>query len=305
MTTTDEQIVSDNSIMQAQEASKNSLEFASPQIITSSGGIEPETTKSEAVKKTDDSQKFDIPTKFLNKDGSTNISSLVKSYKELEPLMNEKSHWVKEKALLTSQLSKFRTQNLFSNLSKYSVEFYEKFLERSTDSEKAKSLIEQLKQNPSEESIKELEALFPADVVKEVFMESSKSQIKERVEMYQKLKESDFQAAESYLIPVVEKNLESLKNPVVAEIFGEAFNLFGSRLDADWFFEKLNKLKESFIMDYQKSQTIKKEKDFAISTAAKLSPKGNTKETSSLLHRNALDLSPQELDKMLDEYYNK
>ena len=101
------------------------------------------------------------------------------------------------------------------------------------------------------------------------------------------------------------KNLEILKNPIATEIFSETFNRFGTGLDTDWFFEKLNQLKESFIMDYQKSQSIKREKDSAISTASKLTPASNNKGGQSLLHRNALDLSPQELDRMLDEYYSK
>lgn len=305
MTTTNEQIVSDNSNLQTQASEPKSLSDVSTKTTLSSIGNEPETKTNEAVKKTNDSQAPEIPNKFLNKDGSTNISSLVKSYKELEPLLNEKANWVKEKALLTSQLSKFKTQNVFSDLSKYSIALYEKVLERSSDIEKAKSLIEQLKQNPSEESIKELESLFPSDVVKEVFMEASQSHVSESIEIYKKLQEADFQKAESYLVPIVEKNLEILKNPVAASIFGEVFNNFGPALDSEWFFEKLNQLKEAFILDYQKSQSINKEKDSAVSAAAKLSPNSSTKGGDSLLHRNALDLSPKELDKMLDEYYNR
>ena len=41
------------------------------------------------------------------------------------------------------------------------------------------------------------------------------------------------------------------------------------------------------------------------SNAAKLSPNSTSKGGTSLLQRNALELSPQELDRMLDEFYSK
>ena len=155
MTTTDEQFVSDNSGFENQDNSQTtqSSEKFKP---------EPETKTNEAVSKADDSQDFEIPLKFRNKDGSTNISSLVKSYKELEPLVNEKANWLKEKEFLTGRLSEFQNLQLSKNpvFSTISANLYETFLEKSTDIEKAKSLIEQLMINPSEETLKELEKAY-------------------------------------------------------------------------------------------------------------------------------------------------
>ena len=300
MTTTDEQFVSDNSGFENQDNSK---------ITQSSKNLnsEPETKTNEAVNKADDSQDFEIPSKFRNKDGSTNLSSLVKSYKELEPLVNEKANWVKERELLKGRLTEFQNQQLSKNpgFSTISANLYEKFLEKSTDIEKAKSLIEKLKVNPSEETVKELENLFPSDVLKNVYFQSMQLNSAVSQMQYQKMHDSEMKAAESYLNDVVKKNFEVLKNPVMADIFSETFQRFGAGLDSEWFFTKLQQLKDSIILEYQKEQSIKSEKDEALSNASKLSPKGNQGKGGSLLSRNALDLSPQELDRMLDEFYSK
>ena len=55
----------------------------------------------------------------------------------------------------------------------------------------------------------------------------------------------------------------------------------------------------------KKEQNLKTEANTAVSTASKMSPNNSAGGGVPLLKRNALDLSPQELDKMLDEYYAK
>ena len=305
MTTTDEQIVSDNSNSQIEAASLPNGEENNQAGRLASAENEPDTNKNEAVIEADNFQLTEIPEKFRNKDGTANLSSLIKSYKELEPLINEKALWTKEKAALTSQLSAFQNKNTLSNLSSLSAYLYERFLDKATDKDAAQGLIEQLKLNPTDETIKQLEQLFPEDINKNVLIKSSKMRDIIEMQMHQQIREQEFNEAESYLKTVVEKNFEALQNPVVADIFNEVFIRYGVGLDSDWVFDKLKQLKDSVILDYQKEQSLKSEKDSAISNASKLSPDSKTKGGTSLLQRNALDLSPQELDKMLDEFYDK
>lgn len=305
MTTTDEQFISDNSSLQTEANGADAASKSTQQIPIITSGQEPEVNKNEAVNNAFDSQAFEIPIKFKNKDGSANIQSLVKSYKELEPLINEKANWTKEKEHLTSELSKYRKTDELSYLSNIGINFLEEELDNATDMEKAKSLIEEIKKNPSEESIKELESLFPTSSIKNAYLNSIEvSRIASQMKL-QNMQNMEFQQAESYLKDVVGKNYEVLKNPIAADIFNEAFIRFGTGLDSEWFFAKLSQLKEAVILDYQKSQSLKTEKDGATSNAAKLSPNGNVKGGTSLLQRNALELSPQELDRMLDEFYSK
>ena len=46
----------------------------------------------------DNTDENQCPEKFRNEDGTVNVDNLLKSYKELEPLVNEKSNWEKERA---------------------------------------------------------------------------------------------------------------------------------------------------------------------------------------------------------------
>ena len=301
MTTTEEQFVSENSL--PSEANSETLTPVSNEVQTQvTTQKEPDTSQNQAVKQ---NQIFEeeIPQKFRNKDGSANVSALLKSYKALEPLINEKAKWTKEKESLTQKLSKLQLldSNAVTEASKKNVELLEKVLEKSTNAEKAKSLIEEFKKNPTNETIKELESLFPYEILKETSLQNA-------VETVTKLKqqrEAHFNELQNYMTPIIEKNFEALKNPVAAEIFGQTMMRFGTGLDSEWFFSKLQQLKESFYADFQKEQNLKNEANTALSTAAKMSPRNSAGGGVPLLKRNALDLSPQELDKMLDEYYAK
>ena len=268
---------------------------------------EPETLTDTAVTKANDLESEDIPVKFRNKDGSANVASLLKSYKSLEPLINEKAKWVKEKENLTSQITKLQSQNSSNNkgISNHSINFYEEALSKSSDEEKAKALIEQLKSEPSESSFKELEALFPAEIVKEVFEKSMAEEKTLLMQKHSQIFASEMHSAHNYLTQVVEKNRDELTNPVTAEIFNEAFMRFGAGLDSEWFFSKIKELKKSFIMEYQKLQAVDSENKSAKKIAENLTPRNNASGGTPLLKRNALDLTPQELDMMLDEFNSK
>ena len=108
MTTTEEQFVSENSLMSENPPSQNEV-LPAPEGDTTPSQKEPETIKNEAVREKTESAKEtplineEIPQKFRNKDGSANVSALLKSYKALEPLINEKAKWTKEKESLTQK----------------------------------------------------------------------------------------------------------------------------------------------------------------------------------------------------------
>ncbi len=309
MTTTEEQFVSENSLTDENLPSQNEVPSVNTTQETPPQTKEPETIKNEAVReKTESANEVPlinekIPQKFRNKDGSANVSALLKSYKALEPLINEKAKWTKEKDSLIQKLSKFQAQDseAVSDFSKSNVELLEQVLEKSTDTEKAKSLIEKFKENPTNETIKELEGLFPYETLKEI---SLKNAVETLTELKQQ-QDAYFDEVQNYMTPIVEKNFAALQNPIVAEIFGQTMMRFGTGLDSEWFFSKLQQLKESFFTEFQKGQNLKTEANTAISTASKMSPNNSAGGGVPLLKRNALDLSPQELNKMLDEYYAK
>lgn len=304
MTTTNEQFVSDNS--ELKEVENNSVENSSEEQKTALNK-EPEIKSDEAVKESKSviEQEIDMPEKFKNKDGSPNIQALLKSYKELEPLINEKADWIKDKTELEKQLIKFKYPDFSSDLSNIMVKLYEKNLEKSNETEKVKILLENLKENVTPELLQKLESFFPTDVIKNIFLEANQikciDEMKNKIEIQKKEEEN----VKDYLTKVVDNNFEMLKNPAITGIFSEAFIRFGSQFDSDWFFEKMAELKKSFIMEYIKEENFKSEKENAILSATKLSPNNAVMGGVPLLQRNALDLSPQELDRMLDEYYAK
>ena len=61
---------------------------------------EPKEEQEEAPKEEQDNTPDECPDKFKDKDGKVDVNKLAKSYKELEPLLAEKSNWTKERAEL-------------------------------------------------------------------------------------------------------------------------------------------------------------------------------------------------------------
>ena len=74
---------------------------------------EPQGTQEPPKPEPKQDNNVNCPEKFKNEDGSVNIEKLAKSYKELEPLLNEKAAWQKERAELLEikkQLDEFNKQ---------------------------------------------------------------------------------------------------------------------------------------------------------------------------------------------------
>ena len=310
MTTTEEQFASDNSdLKELEKEPQIQAQSENEQLASKSfqPQKEPEAEQNQAVNQVKEVQKAptEIPEKFKNKDGSVNLDSLIKSYKELEPLINEKAQWAKEKESLSAQISNSKSQNLFSDLSKIGINFFKDAAEKSSDPDKAKELIEKYQSNPNSYLLKELETLYSPEDLKEIYSSSMEKANEMASGFIQKIQQEELDKTQTYLNEVVSKNQEALKNPITAELFNEAFLQFGTDLDSDWFFEKIDALKNSFIFEYQKSQEIQKEAQTATSSASKLSPQNSVKNGGSLLSRNALELSPAELTRMFDEYYSK
>ena len=93
-TTTTEETVTDNLNVEPENNSDNS------------NTDKPENTDKTAVNDDEKGTKEEdsgIPKKFLKEDGTPDIENLTKSYRELEPLLNEKANWAKEKAELETK----------------------------------------------------------------------------------------------------------------------------------------------------------------------------------------------------------
>ena len=135
-----------------------------------------------------------IPEQFLNQDGTVNVDDLLKSYKELQPLADEKAKWEQEKNELQKQAdyakqlqdaAQLEAQNLgYRNTEEYALiteiagataNEYMKYLHTVEEPDKVRGLLALYSKNPTPELLERIEDEFSVDVVKNVSVQAERT----------------------------------------------------------------------------------------------------------------------------------
>ena len=278
--------------------------------------LETEVNDGTESDKVDD--KPQIPEEFLNQDGTVKVDDLIKSYNELQPLLNQKEQWEQEKAQLQQQAdyakqlqeqAQIEAENLgYKNPEEYAfiteianaqANEYLKYLHTVEEPDKVRGLLALYSKNPTPELLERIEDEFSVDIVKHVSVlgERFKNQLiqYQQSQRYETIK----QEAETFVQNSIKDFPEWFKIPEFTQFFADALKIKGDRFETAAFIKHIENLKEYFRKEFIQEQNANKENKSELDSLKNLSPKNKQINPSS---KNLDDYSPEELDRAISQY---
>lgn len=274
----------------------------------------------------DEPTEVEIPKKFKNKDGSLNIQKLANSYKALEPLINEKSEWEKQKldlegkAQIAEQLTKqqdelakqfgfdsfdalkAKQQEMQTNtqMATFEANVYANYLSLCENPQEVRDLLIQYAQNPSKGLKDQINELFPIEVIEKVAEDRASFKNQLAIQKQQQDRAVNAKRAEEHINNVVTEYKDWFENKEFANVYALAFQYLGIDLDASKMFPAMQALKDSWIKDYENSKATKLENDDAVKVLEGLSP-NSTQKPKSTLNVDINTIEPDKLDKLIGD----
>ena len=276
---------------------------------------EEQTEETESEDETQDNI-TKCPDKFLNTDGTVNVENLLKSYQQLEPLLNQKADWEKEKAILQKkaeyaeqlqlQQQSLALQQGYRNSEDMELSQevanavsneYEKYLYTVSDPERVQGLLAVYSKTPNPAILDKIEDEFGVDVVKRVsvFAERYKNQVIERqnAEKYEQYK----QEAQNFVKKSFDDYPDWFKIPEFVDFFKSALEVKGDAFETSALIGHLQKLKDVFRKEFEEELKLKSENEKEKDSLKNLSPKTNQKVVTT---KKVEDYSPEELDSAIE-----
>lgn len=293
----------------------------------------PDILNTEAVELSKEEKKLanfdinEIPTKFLDKNGSINLSALSKSYKELEPLINEKAQWEKERKDFLAQiepkeLSFEERYKIFGldnfdemikivenckddeKIARCEANIYAKYLNKSKEIEKTRFYLQEYFKNPTKELLEKIEDNFDISVHKKVAAEMIP--VKDLIKLnsdFNQIKDKCLKA-EEFLATTINKYPKHFQNKTFTDLFSLAFNHFGTDLDADIFIKNLDAYTNEILnkVEFDKSGFIQNK--HIISELSQIEPNNQHNNNTKLPPVNLLEVEDTALlRKYIRQYY--
>lgn len=265
--------------------------------------IEGETNKKEITS----SKTYE---KFLKEDGTFDLENLLKSYDELEPLLDEKNQWEKEKAEFQKQSDYFKQiqnqqqaqiiQAGYDNPKEYEIALevanvqsseYMKYLHLVEEPDKVRGMLALYAQSPTNELLEQIEDEFNLDVVKKV------SILTERVRG-QIIENTIRREAETFINNSIKDFPDWFKISEFTNFFADALKVKGDNFETSEFIKHIENLKQYFRKEFEAEMQANKENQEDLNSLKKLSPKNTP---SKQISKNINDYTPDELDKAIDE----
>lgn len=269
---------------------------------------------------------IECPDKFKNKDGSPNIANILKSYKELEPLMGQKANWERDRAELLNarerlaEIDRQKEQEAINEgyasvqdktqkreIAQVEVSEYKKYVQYTDDPSAVSALLEQYAQNPSEALMEQIEIEFAPEINKRVAVLADRKE-REFDALNEKTAETQkYTNIESVISQSVESNSELFDYKPFHDLFTRTLYRFGDNFtyeDAKVLMGAVSDLKTLFKEEFEKQTGTKLENDKAIEDIASI----NTNSTSSApvarqyTNEDLKGMSSKELAKVISKY---
>lgn len=272
--------------------------------------------------KTEDNN-FDCPAKFKNEDGSVNIKNLAKSYTELEPLLNEKATWEKEKAELLKykeQLNSIQQRNEENarsagfnsaldmqqsyQVAQFEASEYGKYLPYLDDETRqvVQGLLYQYANNPSEAIMQQIEVEFAPEINKRIAVQSDRMKRQFEIDKQTQAQTLQMSNIEDVISKTVDNHGDVFKYEPFKNLFINTLHKFGDRFtyeDAEALINTVSELKKAFQEEFSSASDASNANKEATDKLANIT--GQSSATSNL-SVDINKLSPQQLDKLLDKY---
>lgn len=257
-----------------------------------------ENTEENQNEENNNQDNIKCPEKFLNTDGTVNVENLLKSYQQLEPLLNQKADWEKERAVLKQQADfakelqaqqqtlaveqgykNAEDMQISKDVANAITNEYEKYLHTVAEPEKVQGLLALYSKYQNPATLERIEDEFGVDVVKHVsvFAERYKNQIieKQNAEKYEQYK----QEAENFVRKSFEDYPDWFKIPEFVDFFKSALEVKGDAFETSMLIAHLQKLKDYFRKEFENEQKLNLENENDKNSLRNLTPKSNPKTT--------------------------
>ena len=254
----------------------------------------------QAEKDKQDNTEIQYPEKFKNADGTLNTKNLLKSYTELEPLLNQKAAWEKEKAILEEK-AKFADEVRAQREAEARMHGYEssadwenvqglvnavcdeysKHIYETDDPQYTADLLNRYKVNPSPELMSQIEVEFSSAVNKRVAIAAERKRVELEANAASIAQNNTVNNVKANIAATVDKHKDLLNtNEPVKNLYIKALQKYGDNFtadDADVLFEAIGELKDYFFKEFEAQKNKEKENNDALNQIAGISPNGANK----------------------------
>lgn len=265
------------------------------------------------------------PDKFKNEDGSINVGNILKSYKELEPLINEKAAWQKERAELLKvkeQLDNINKMNETKaqeagyesardmqasyELAYLEANEYAKYLQFTENPEEVREMLIEYANNPNPDLLEEIELEFAPEVNKRVAVFSDREKQKYEQQKVQERNTIYMAGIEDIISKSVDAHEELFRYEPFKNMFVNTLQKYGSNFtyeDAEVLMNTMEEMKGLFLADFEKQAGIKLQNKKATDALAALDNYGSAPAESQRITNSEIDnMSQGELSKLIRQY---
>lgn len=266
---------------------------------------------------------IDCPDKFKNEDGSINIKNLAKSYRELEPLLNEKTNWEKERAELLKTKEQFdaiqkRNEDSAKSagfnsaldmqqsyqVAQYEANEYAKYLPYLDDEtrQSVQSLLYQYSNNPSPSIMEQIEVEFAPEVNKRIAIQADRMKRQFEIDRQTQAQTQQMSNIEGIISQSVDNHGEVFKYEPFKNLFVNALHKFGDRFtyeDAEALIGAVMELKKAFQEEFNSTTDTANANKEATDKLADITGQSSAPSNISV---DINKMTPQQLDKLLDKY---
>ncbi len=275
----------------------------------------PENTDTDEKKEQNTDNAGDTKDKILGK--FENTDALIKSYQELEakvtPLFQENADM--KKFIEDIQLEKEQTarkqgyksakdmEEHFANIAyqnelvQFRADQFMSYVNECDYKDEVVALINQYRVNPTKELQESIEAEMPTRAIKALGAAERNFEIDKTVEYEERQKLEGQQQARDYLGQVITQHRERFDNPAFTQLFGLAFEAYGTNLKADALIELLDSYTKSEMQSELAKKNTKQELQNLTDNISNLSPNGQTAQTQTNV--DIENMSKEEVDKLV------
>jgi len=284
---------------------------------------ETDTSSQDNSQESSKEDKNDCPEKFRNEDGTANVEKILKSYKELEPLINQKAQWEKERAELLPYKEQFEKQQQqyeenarqqgFNSVQdmEYNYELanltaneYAKYLRYTEEPEKVRQMLIDYANNPNDELLNDIEFEFPSEAIKRVTVAQERQK-----QYYQSIasKQAETQKLsniENVIKYAVEKHNDIFDYEPFKQLFINTLNRYGDSFtndDAEMLIGTMVQMKDLFQKEFEKQSNKDLQNKQATDAAASINT-ANSAPATSQKDPDISKMSDKQLVKLLKDY---
>lgn len=309
-----------NSSEYSQEDIANALEEPTIEANDTKGKVEEANNPQETPSTSEDNtQATEYPEKFKKQDGSLDTNKLLKSYKELEPLLSERAAWQKERAeFLAKQQEQEQAKEAEARQAGYESALdmqqhgvivnteaneYAKYLHLTDDPEAVRRMLVDYLANPTNDKLEDIMLEFPPSVIANV------SAVKTKLEQQFERDRINYQTTaqltniENVIAQSVESNGDLFEYAPFRNLFENTLQKFGSNFtyeDAQMLMGALNELKQTWVQEIIQSQGVKTQNKEATDKLASITTNNSAPAASQ--SRNIDTLSNSELAREIRKY---